>query len=156
MEVVVRRSARRKKTVQARMVDGVLEVAIPGHMSEAEEEHWVNVMEQRFERQRSTETVDLPGRTKALSKRYDLPMPSSVIWSERQRTLWGSCTPASGRIRIATRVAGYPDWVLDYVLLHELAHLVVPNHSDSFWDLVNRYPKAAQARGYLEAKSDGR
>jgi len=156
MEVVVLRSSRRKKTVQARIVDGVLEVAIPGHMTADEEQHWVDVMEQRFSRKRDTESFDLVARAAALAQRLDLPPPDSIDWSERQRTMWGSCTPVNGRIRIATRVAAYPDWVVDYVIVHELAHLVVPNHSPAFWALVSKYPKAAKARGYLEAKSDGR
>ncbi len=156
MEVVVRRSARRKKTVQARIIDGVLEVAIPHNMSEAEERHWVDVMEQRFSRKEATAAFDLTARAASLAQRCRLPEPASIEWSERQRTLWGSCTPASGRIRIATRVAKYPEWVVDYVIVHELAHLEVPDHSRRFWALVSRYPDAAKARGYLEAKSDGR
>jgi predicted metal-dependent hydrolase len=46
-----------------------------------------------------------------------------------------------------------PEWVIDYVLLHELAHLVVPSHGADFWDLVARYPKTERARGYLEGVS---
>jgi hypothetical protein len=46
-----------------------------------------------------------------------------------------------------------PDWVVDYVLLHELVHLVVPSHSAKFWALVGRYPRAERARGYLEGVS---
>lgn len=156
MEVVVKRSARRKKTVQARIVDGVLEVAIPGHLTRAEEQHWVDVMSKRFSRKRDAEAIDLAARASNLARRWALPFPESVQWSERQRTMWGSCTPANGRIRISTRVAAFPDWVLDYVLVHELAHLAVADHSRSFWELVHRYPDAARARGYLEAKSDGR
>jgi predicted metal-dependent hydrolase len=66
---------------------------------------------------------------------------------------WGSCTPATGDIRLSDRLARFPTWVLDYVIVHELAHLVVPDHSADFWKLVARYPKAERARGYLIAKS---
>jgi predicted metal-dependent hydrolase len=60
---------------------------------------------------------------------------------------------AERTIRISSRVAGFPAWVLDYLLVHELAHLVVGDHSPAFWEVVNRYPKAERARGYLIAKS---
>ena len=66
---------------------------------------------------------------------------------------WGSCTPATGSVRLATRLASFPDWVVDYVLVHELAHLSIPDHSPTFWSLVERYPLAERARGYLIAKS---
>jgi predicted metal-dependent hydrolase len=67
-----------------------------------------------------------------------------------QKGRWGSCTPADGTIRISNRIAGMPDWVVDYVILHELVHLVVAAHNAAFWALVNRYPKAERAQGYLE------
>jgi predicted metal-dependent hydrolase len=70
-----------------------------------------------------------------------------------QNGRWGSCTPDDATIRISHRIQEMPDWVIDYVLLHELAHLVVPSHNAQFWELVNRYPKAERARGYLEGIS---
>ena len=154
MEVQVKRSQRRHKTVQARMVDGVLEISIPGRMSVSEEQHWVDVMSARFSRGAATAGIDLRGRAAKLASAYALDRPNEIVWSERQKTLWGSCTPASGRVRIATRVAGFPDWVIDYVIVHELAHLAQPDHSRAFWELVERYPLAERARGYLLAKSD--
>jgi predicted metal-dependent hydrolase len=66
---------------------------------------------------------------------------------------WGSCTPSTGTIRISTRIAAFPDWVIDYVIVHELAHLHVPGHGADFWSLVQRYPRSERAIGYLMAKS---
>ncbi len=154
MDVEVRRSARRRKTVQARMVDGVLQVAIPGHMSPEEEAHWVEVMRARFGRARDAATIDLRARADRLASAHALTRPTEIVWSERQKTLWGSCTPSARRVRISTRVAAFPDWVIDYVIVHELAHLLEPDHSAAFWDVVARYPLAERARGYLIAKSD--
>lgn len=77
-------------------------------------------------------------------------VPASVRWVTNQNGRWGSCTPADGTIRLSHRVQDMPDWVIDYVLLHELAHLIVPSHNARFWALVGRYPKTERARGYLE------
>jgi predicted metal-dependent hydrolase len=54
-------------------------------------------------------------------------------------------------IRISSRAAALPSWVLDYLLVHELAHLEVAGHGPHFWRLVNRYPLTERARGYLMA-----
>lgn len=153
MQVEVIRSARRKKTVQARVVDGTLRVSIPAHFSPTEEEKWVKRMQVRIARQTQAAEIDLDNRAATLAKAYGLPIPSTVAWSDRQNTRWGSCTPATGRVRISSAVAGFPAWVVDYVIVHELAHLIEPNHSPQFWQIVNRYPKAERARGFLIAKS---
>ena len=55
---------------------------------------------------------------------------------------------------VSARLAAYPRWVLDYVIVHELAHLVEASHGPAFWELVNRYPLAERARGYLIAKGE--
>lgn len=156
MQIEVVTSARRRKTVEARLVDGVLRIAMPAHLSPGEQDHWVGVMRQRFERKVHSEDIDLPARAGKLATQYRLSRPLRIEWSDRQNTRWGSCTPANGSVRISRRVAQYPGWVLDYVIVHELAHLDQAAHDPGFWDLVNRYPMAERARGYLIAKSDGR
>jgi len=153
MDVRVVRSARRRKTVQARLVDGCLEVRIPARMSEREEAHWVEQMQRRFLRQADAERIDLDRRATALARRYDLPAPSSIRWVSNQRHRWGSCSPWNGEIRISDRLAGWPVWVLDYVIVHELAHLREAGHGPRFQALVDRYPRAERARGFLIAKS---
>ncbi len=155
MHVEVVRSPKRHKTVQARVVDGVLRIAIPATMSEADELRHVRDMTERMLRRQATTDIDLPALAHRLAARYALPAASEAEWSDRQQLRWGSCTPASGRIRISTRVAAFPTWVLEYVVMHELAHLAEANHSPAFWELVDRYPRAERARGYLIAKADG-
>lgn len=76
--------------------------------------------------------------------------PKEVRWVTNQNSRWGSCTPADGTIRLSTRLRELPSWVVDYVLVHELAHLRVPGHDAAFWALVARYPRCERARGYLE------
>lgn len=154
MQVEVIRSPRRHKTVQARVVDGVLRIAIPATMSVADEQRHVRDMTERMLRRQATTDIDLPELAGRLSARYGLPAAVEVEWSDRQQLRWGSCTPASRRIRISTRVAAFPPWVLEYVVIHELAHLAEANHSPAFWELVDRYPRAERARGYLIAKAD--
>jgi predicted metal-dependent hydrolase len=152
MEVEVVRSARRRKTVQARLVGGVLQVSIPARVSKAEEERWVREMVGRFERKRATEPIDVAARAEVLAVRHGLPRASSVRWVDNQVWRWGSCTPADRSIRVSSRVADFPTWVLDAVLMHELAHLAEPGHGPAFWAIANRYPRMERARGFLIAK----
>lgn len=131
-------------------------VLIPDRFTRAEEDEWVERMlarlAARHARARHSD-ADLLDRARRLADRYlsefELAV-DSVRWVTNQRARWGSCTPEERTIRISDRLRGMPEWVLDYVVLHELVHLVVPTHGSRFWRLVGRYPKAERARGYLE------
>ncbi|WP_092528560.1 M48 family metallopeptidase [Amycolatopsis arida] len=158
----VRRSARRRRTVTAYRDGDTLVVLIPAKMSKKEEEHWVAEMQrklQRTERRRasparaSDEALLL--RCTELSARYldDSVLPASVRWVPPMRTRWASCTPADRTIRVSERLREVPSWVLDYVLVHELAHLRVAGHNAEFWRLVRNYPRTERAIGYLEGLS---
>jgi hypothetical protein len=159
MNVEVVRSARRRKTVHARQVGDVLRVSIPATMSAAEERRWVDEMVRRIELRGSTDRIDLTQRVAALAKKFGLQTPVSVRWVDNQESRWGSCTPSDRTIRISSRLGKEPTWVLDYVLVHELAHLSVHGHNQRFWALVYRYPLTERARGFLIARgleeSDG-
>jgi predicted metal-dependent hydrolase len=121
-------------------------------MAEVEEARWIKEMTRRFERRAQARPIDLTERARALARQYGLPVPASIRWVENQRTRWGSCTIATSTVRISTALASFPHWVLDYVIVHELAHLIEPSHRPAFWALVARYPRAERARGYLIAK----
>jgi predicted metal-dependent hydrolase len=149
--VQVVRSTRRRRTVGAELKGDVLKVALPSWMSAAEEAQWVEKMSASFRRKLSTERIDLPSRSARLAQRHDLPQPDDIRWADDMRTRWGSCTYSTGSIRISTRLAAFPDWVIDYVIVHELCHLRVRGHGPDFWALANRYPKAERAIGYLIA-----
>jgi len=150
------RSKRRKKTVQAREVDGVLEILAPAHMSDAELGPVIAKLKGRLDRRRSGSQLNqeqLQRRAVELNRQYfgGKLRWTSVRWVTNQNHRFGSCTPSKGTIRISHRVAAMPRFVRDYVLVHELAHLAEPRHSKRFWKLVNQYAKSERARGYLIA-----
>ncbi|HKE63263.1 MAG TPA: M48 family metallopeptidase [Micromonosporaceae bacterium] len=157
-DVEVRRSQRRHSTVSAYRDGGRVIVLIPDQFTRAEEREWVDKMLNRLAardvRARRTD-AELTVRALRLAGRFfpdygEIAKPASVRWVTNQNGRWGSCTPDDASIRISDRVMTMPDWVVDYVLLHEIAHLIVPVHNRMFWNLVNRYPKSERARGYLE------
>jgi predicted metal-dependent hydrolase len=156
--VEVRRSARRRRTVTAYREQGRTVVLIPAAFSPAEERRWVAQMvaklQTREERRRRSLGGDseLMARARALSAAHldGLAEPASVRWVDNQHRRWGSCTPADRSIRLSSRLRAMPDYVVDYVLVHELVHLLEPGHDEPFWTLVARYPRAERARGFLE------
>ncbi|HEU4908822.1 MAG TPA: M48 family metallopeptidase [Propionibacteriaceae bacterium] len=159
--VEVRRSSRRTRTVTAYRERDTIVVLIPQRMSKADEQTFVRDMVEKVLARESRVLVPrgdeaLVARARDLAATYlapalDLtPEPAGVSWVTNQQLRWGSCTPSSGLIRLSHRLQPMPAWVVDYVLLHELAHLVEPSHSDRFWRLVDRYPVAEKAKGYLE------
>jgi predicted metal-dependent hydrolase len=153
--IEIRRSTRRRRTVSAYREGDRTVVLIPARMSEAEEQRWVSVMLDKLAAQESKRLLgdaELAERAERLSAQYldGRARPRSVRWVTNQNTRWGSCTPAEGSIRLSHRLQGMPEYVVDYVLLHELAHLLVPGHGPRFWRLLEAYPRTERARGYLE------
>ncbi|HYL07428.1 MAG TPA: M48 family metallopeptidase [Candidatus Udaeobacter sp.] len=139
----------------ARMTSGVLEVVVPSSMPVAERQHWADVMWRKLERraQRSRPSDErLADRAKRLNEKHfgGRLRWTSIGFAEMER-LWGSCTFTDGAIRIARRAASLPEWVLDYLLVHELAHLLQSDHGPAFHELENRYPLTERAKGYLLA-----
>jgi predicted metal-dependent hydrolase len=136
-------------------------VLIPQRMSKADEQTFVRDMVEKVlarEARAAAPRGDdaLAARARELAATYlapaigQMPEPIAVSWVTNQQQRWGSCTPSTGLIRLSHRLQPMPSWVVDYVLLHELAHLVEATHSERFWDLVSRYPAAEKAKGYLE------
>lgn len=162
-EVEIRRSARRTRTVQARVEGNRIIVFVPARMSRAEEARVVREMVAKLQRKmgngRSTGRSDssLSARAEALRSRYvpEAQRPSSVRWVTNQNTRWGSCTPTTARIRLSHKLHGMPDYVVDYVLVHELAHLVHADHSPRFWAVVDRFPQGELAKTYLAGAAFG-
>lgn len=154
-DIEVRRSSRRRRTVSAYRDGNKTVVLLPARFSREEEEEWVSRMLDRLaarDQRRRPGDAELAQRARDLSARYldGRAEPVSVRWVANQKSRWGSCTPADGTIRLSRRLYGMPGWVVDYVLLHELAHLLVPGHGPDFWDLLSHYPRTERARGYLE------
>jgi predicted metal-dependent hydrolase len=157
-EVEVRRSRRRRRTVAAYREDDKVIVMIPARLSEAEEREWVATMLERLEKsekRRRPSDAGLKRRANELNERHlsGLARPQTVRWVDNQNSRWGSCTPSDKSIRLSRRLQGMPSWVIDYVLVHELAHLLEPGHDERFWAWVNRFPRAEQAKGYLQGWS---
>ena len=155
-QVRVVRSDKRQKTLQARMVDGVLEIRAPATMNDAEIEPFIEKFQKRMARRKARTQLDdaaLEKRAALLNRQYFNGKLTweSIRWVTNQEKRYGSCTPAERTIRVSHRLAGVPHFVLDYVIFHELAHLLEANHGPRFWKLVNHYPKTERARGYLMA-----
>ncbi|MEJ7831500.1 MAG: M48 family metallopeptidase [Nocardioides sp.] len=153
-DVEVRRSKRRRRTVSAYRDGERIVVLIPASLSSREEAQWVQTMVARIEKAEQKALLsddDLLDRALGLSDRYlgGLATPLSVRWAANQNSRWGSCTPGDRTIRLSERLTSMPGWVVDYVLVHELAHLLEPGHDARFWAWVDRYPQAEKAKGYL-------
>jgi hypothetical protein len=156
--VRVVRSKRRTKTVSATVDQGVLVVRIPARMSRAEEARWVEhmrgkLLQKRQRNQAARSDQALEARARRLAQDYFGGLEFRIDWSTRQNQRWGSCTPLDGTIRLSENLKTFPDYVIDYVIVHELAHLIIPDHSPAFWKLLARYPLTDRARGFLEGIS---
>ena len=95
---------------------------------------------------------ELPPRLLELAARHGLAVSHVSVRNQRWR--WGSCSP-EGHICLNWRLVTMPDWVRDYVLIHELMHLKRMDHSPKFWKLVAAAcPHYEAARAWL--RDEGR
>jgi predicted metal-dependent hydrolase len=153
-EVEVRISKRRKKTSEAKWEGGRIVVSLPAHLDVASRQKTIDwLVERLLTRQRLQSGLDNDGlltRAIELSDRYLVgARPKSVRWVTNQTARWGSCSSYSGDIRLSHRLRVVPGWVLDSVLVHELAHLTHPDHSRAFHKLAGSYPRHEEAGVFL-------
>ena len=124
-------------------------------MPHSEREHWAEVMSRRLQRRADRARPSDERLVERARKLNDRHFGGRLRWSSigfsDMEHLWGSCTFTDGAIRIAKRAAALPEWVLDYLVMHELAHLVHSDHGAEFHDLENLYPLTERAKGYLLA-----
>jgi predicted metal-dependent hydrolase len=156
MDIEIIRSAKRKKTVSAREVAGRFVVQAPANMSEAELQPIIDKLLRRWQKRQVKAELDdkvLQRRAQELNRQYFKGKLKwqSIQWVTNQNSRFGSCTPANGTIRLSHRLAKMPTFVRDYVIVHELAHLLEANHGPKVWKVVHRYPRTERARGYLMA-----
>lgn len=153
--VEVRRSKKRTRTVSARVDGERTIVSIPARMTRIQEQQWVSIMLERLakrERRRRPSDAQLEQRAADLSQRYlgGQAQARSIRWVTNQQRRWGSCSVDDASIRLSHRLQGMPQWVQDYVIVHELAHLLHAGHGPEFQELVNQYPHTARAQAFLE------
>jgi hypothetical protein len=156
-QVTIVRSRRRKKTIQTKYAGGHLWVYLPAGMSSHDEQKWIAKMIERSERWEQKRTVTksdtwLLQRAQQFNKKYfNGTLDFSITFVTNQNSRFGSCTSVDKTIRISDKVKTMPLWVQDYIIIHELTHLLYPDHSKKFWETVNQYKYAERAKGYLIA-----
>jgi predicted metal-dependent hydrolase len=159
-DITIIRSAKRRKTIQTKYSDGRLWIYLPDCMPKDDEERWIARMVKRHEHIQHKDTHThtdawLTRRANELNERYfNGKLTFTIRFVTNQHSRFGSCTHQDAAVRISDQVKDYPLWVKDYIIIHELAHLIHPNHSKKFWKIVDRYPLSERARGYLFAVSD--
>jgi predicted metal-dependent hydrolase len=155
--ITIIRSRKRKKTIQTKSGKDHLWIYLPAGMPVKEEQKWIDKMVQRHKQWEQKKTLKesdgwLQSRAEELNKKYfDGTLTYSIRFVTNQHARYGSCTSMDKTIRISNQVKTMPVWVQDYIILHELTHLLYPDHSKKFWETVNQYKYAERAKGYLIA-----
>ncbi|WP_101572484.1 MULTISPECIES: M48 family metallopeptidase [unclassified Brevibacterium] len=157
-EIEVRRSARRKKTISVSKEVDTYVLSTPVRYSV---EHNIRSLTDLFNRLAARDhssASDLVAVADEMNARYfdGRLRPQSIRWVTNQNiSRWASTTTSSGDIRVSHRLQAVPRWVLETVIVHELAHLQVGPHNKAFHELADRHPRQAEAKLYLEGFSAG-
>ncbi len=158
-EVEIRASSRRKKTGNAHWSGSRIVVQIPARVRGRERRDFVDELVERLMVQRPQNAGGdgaLEERARCLAEQYnDMVMPASVRWVSNQQARWASCSPGTREIRVSSRLRQCPEWVIDAVLVHELAHLQEADHSVRFYEIANRHPRQVDSATYLDGYALG-
>ena len=158
-EVEIRPSTRRRKTATAFYESGRIVVLVPARLSVHERQALADRLVDRLLNRTSRSVASDEALQASAAHLADRHLggvrPRSIRWSANQNRRWGSCTPSTKDIRISNRLQVVPGWVLDSVVVHELAHLLEASHSHRFRELAGRYPRLAEADAYLLGYSLG-
>lgn len=141
--------------------NGQVVVVVPARMTVQQRRELIPGLVERFLAKEARTRAprgeeELTARGRDLYRRYIQPDQGGEVpefgirWVSTMAHRWGSCTRSTGEIRLSDRLQGMPTWVVDYVLLHEVAHLAEAEHNERFWRLVSAFPDTARARGFLE------
>ncbi|WP_343212717.1 M48 metallopeptidase family protein [Arthrobacter sp. H41] len=138
-------------------------MSIPAHFSLSQEDEWVARMVQRMGEKyppglspdSDAPAEELLDRARELAGSFlgGRGVPDTIGWVTNQNSRWASATPARKSIRLSVKLRGMPDWVVDYVILHEMAHLIEPSHNARFWNLLTAYPRTETAKAFLSGVS---
>ena len=156
--IKILRSNKRKKTISARLVGGVMSVYAPVDISDSELKKAIDKLKKRLHNRKLKreldKTQDLVSIAQRLNKKYfdNRLKIRSIEYASNQNRIFGCCNYKLRKIRISQRLMHLPYWVRDYVIIHEMAHLIEPNHSRAFWGIVYQYKLTERAKGYLMAK----
>jgi predicted metal-dependent hydrolase len=123
-----------KKGSSGKLIDDRIYLSISNNLSKEEKNKHISVLLSRC-----IASIRLPilkEKVESLNQKY-FNQKINNIFFKYNKSNWGSCS-GSGNINISTRLVFAPEEVLDYVCIHEIAHLIEPNHSKRFWELVER------------------
>ena len=159
-EYRVIRKERRKRSISAFRQAGVIEIHIPARLSKRQELELIpEMIEMVLKREAKARKGDdqllkisLEILEKYLPDFYE--RPTSITW-RRMNERWGSCTTVDGTIRISERLINAPDYVLHYIIFHELIHLRVHAHDENFYEYLERYSDQIKAEAFLEGYENG-
>lgn len=159
-EIRVIRSSRRKKSIGAYRDQGAIVISVPARLSNSKVSAVIPELVEKILAKEAKEKLtddQLHERALELLTRY-LPefniTPASVTWRPMNER-WGSCTTVDRTIRISDRLNGAPEYVVDYLLVHELIHLMIPDHGGRFEELLARFDASERANAYLEGYEAG-
>ncbi len=159
LHVIVERSERLKTSVRWSVEGDDLRLRVPMRMPLRQIAQVLDdIKEKAFAQGNRTPQVsdaELEALARSLNQRYfDGALRwNSIRWVGTMQKRLGSCTvggSTDGDIRISTRIQAWPEYVIEYVVAHEICHRKYADHSPDFWGYLARYPLTERARGFID------